>query len=290
MRKIILAIDFNNFVFKSIYGEPLINSKGNSVHAIKGALFRLRSLKDNLNPDYIVFANDLSRSETFRRKLYKEYKAQRKEKEPEIIYQMEQTKLILEALGFPFISHIHYEADDILGMISRLAGEHDLDVFIVSSDKDLYQLLDDHTYIISEKNSSILDTMWLDENYHLTPQQWIELKILQGDRSDNIPGIPGIGEVTALKLLQNHKSIETIYRHLGYLKPKTKELLINGKRHIDLTRELVTIVTDYHRIGLTMDCLDRSTIQHSKVLDMVNELEISSVIPALNYSLFHKKI
>ena len=290
MTKIILAIDFNNFVFRGYYGDKQYNSRGMNVNAIKNFFFKLRALKDSMNPDYIVFADDLpTRDKLFRRKLYKGYKAQRKPKDEDIIEQMKWIQQITSLLGYPFIHHEEYEADDVLGMIATIGSEHDMDVIIVSSDRDLYQLVSEHVYIYSFRDSNLLDVAWLDENYRLTPQQWIELKMLQGDRSDNIPGVEGIGEVTALKLLQHYHDIPSIYNHLGYLKPKTKLLLEQGKDGLDLTRELVTIITDYHRLNLSLQDLERKEIDRNEVIRSLDELELD-LHHVMNYSLFHGKI
>lgn len=288
-RKILLAIDFNNVLFSSYYGDKLINSKGENVNAVKGFFFKLKTLRDTFNPDYIVFANDISRSKTFRRKLYKPYKAQRKEHDPDVLKQMEYASRLVSLLGFPFINNEIYEADDILGMLSRFGNERDMDVIIVSSDRDMYQLVNEHTFIFSYKNKELIDLDFIYQNYKLNPNQWIELKMLQGDRSDNIPGIPGIGEVTALKLMQNFGSIDGIYSHMGYHKPKIKDLLKNGQSVLDLTRELVTIVTDYTKIGLNETMLQRDICERNEVNSLIQELEIYSLFNVMNYCLFLNK-
>lgn len=288
-RKILLAIDFNNVLFSSYYGEKLINSRGENVNAVKGFFFKLKTLRDTFNPDYIVFANDISRSKTFRRKLYKPYKAQRKEHDPDILKQMEYASRLVSLLGFPFINNETYEADDILGMLSKFGNERNMDVIIVSSDRDMYQLINDNTFIFSYKNRELIGKEYLNTNYKLTPSQWIELKMLQGDKSDNIPGIPGIGEVTALRLMQNFGSIEGIYSHMGYHKPKTKELLKNGQSALELTRTLVTIVTDYTKINLTEDMIQRNICERNEVNNLIQELEIYSLFNIMNYCLFLNK-
>lgn len=289
MNKVILGIDYNNNVFGSYYGEKLINSKNMNVNAIKGFFFKIKMLKDIFNPDYIILANDLSRSRTFRRKLYKNYKAQRKPMDPDIFNQMQYISQICTLLGYPFINNELYEADDILGMISKYASENGMTMVISSSDKDLYQLLNDFTFIYSPKQKEMIDKLWLYEKYKLTPEQWIELKILQGDRSDNIPGIPGIGEVTALKLMQEFGSIDGIYSHMGYHKPTLRQTLIDGKDVIPLTRDLVTIVTDYTKINFNGNMLNRNQIFYQEVYDVLEELELNSLFNIMNYSLFKDK-
>lgn len=287
--KLILGIDFNNLLFGSYYGEKLINSKGMNVNAIKGFFFKMKSLKDIFDPDYIIMANDISRSKTFRRKLYKPYKAQRKEHDEDVLLQMKYASQISSLLGYPFINNEIYEADDILGMISKYADEHNMTFIAVSSDADLYQLITDNVFIYSHKNKDLIDKDWMFNKYKLTPDQWIEFKMLKGDRSDNIPGIPGVGEVTALKLMQQFGSIDSIYSHLGYLKPSLRELLKKHEDILPLTRELVTIITDYTKIGFTEEMLKPNERFEQEIYNILEELEIYSLFNIMNYSLFIDK-
>lgn len=289
-RKLILAIDFNNVAFASYYGQKLFNSKGTNVNAIKGFFFKLNMLKEMFSPDYIVFASDLSRERTFRRKLYKKYKAQRKPTDEDVLNQMKYINNIIALLGYKMLNNELYEADDILGMISKYASDNNMDTVIVSSDRDLYQLINDNTFILSPRNNDVVDTAYLVEKYKLMPNQWIDLKILQGDNSDNIPGIPGIGEITALRLMQQYDSVEGIYNHINDHKPNIQNLLEKGKDSIDLTRQLVTILTDYSLINLTEDDLKRNEEYGKEIIDLIIDLEINSLINIFNYSLLRKPI
>ena len=289
-RKLILAIDFNNVAFASYYGQKLFNSKGVNVNAIKGFFFKLKLLKESFSPDYIVFASDLSRERTFRRKLYKKYKAQRKPTDEDMVNQMKYISQLVALLGYPILNNELYEADDILGMISKYAVDNNMDALIISSDRDLYQLINDNTFILSPRNSDVVDTAYLIEKYKLMPNQWIDLKILQGDNSDNIPGIPGIGEITALRLMQQYNSIEGIYSHMNDHKPGIQRLLTEGESLIDLTRQLVTIVTDYSLINLTEDNFKRDVEYGKEIMDIIIDLEIHSLINVFNYSLLDKPI
>jgi DNA polymerase-1 len=281
---LILGIDFNNMVFGSYYGEKLINSKGINVNAIKGFFMKLKSLKDSLNPDHIVFCNDLSRERTFRRKLYKPYKAQRKEHDPDIMIQIKYCAQIASLIGYPFINNELYEADDVLGMIAKYTTDNNMDMIIASSDKDLYQLVNDNIYIYSHRNKELIDRCWLQQKYQLTPEQWIELKMLQGDRGDNIPGINNVGEVTALKLMHQYKSIDNIYNHLNCLKPSLKEVLVAGQDRLPLVRELVTIVTDYNKIDLTGQMLCQYNKYPEELFALLEELELYSLYNVMKYS------
>jgi len=252
-----------------------------NVNAIKGFFYKLKSYIETFNPTHIVVCNDISRSKTFRRKMYKAYKSQRKESDPDIVLQMEYVSRLISLLGIPIINNELYEADDLLGMISRLVSENmeDTDTVIVSSDRDLYQLIDDHTFIMNPKNGEIIDSYWLQDNYKLNPE------MLQGDRGDNIPGIPGIGEVSALRLITEYNDIENVYKHLNQVKPKISDLLIRHKDDLDLMRKLVTIVTDYKLLDLNLDMLKMKDPIASEILLILNELELYSLINIFNYDL-----
>ena len=286
LRKLILIIDFNNVLFTSYYGQKLINQHGYNVNAVKGFFTKLKNLKDIFDPDFIVFARDLSRVKTFRRKLFPDYKAQRKPMDPDIFSQMKMAQQIVALLGFSIISHELYEADDIMGMISRFGEEHEMDSIIISSDRDMYQLITDHTFVMSPRNSDLIDKNYLQEHYQLTPDQWIELKILQGDRSDNIPGIPGIGEVTALQLIQQYGSIQNIYQSMDQLKPKIQSLLTKYQDTLDLIRKLVTIETNYTLIDLKEEMLYRHDVFTNEVWDILADQQLYSLFDIMQYSLF----
>lgn len=289
-KPLILGIDFNNMVFGSYYGEKLINSKGINTNAIRGFFTKLKGLKDSLNPDYIVFANDLSRDRTFRRKIYKPYKAQRKEHDPDIMIQLKYAAQIASLIGYKFINNETYEADDVLGMISKYATDNNMDMILSSSDKDMYQLINNNVYIWNHRNKEFIDEDWMMNKYQLTPAQWIELKMLQGDKSDNIPGIQGVGEVTALKLMQQYKSIECIYNHIGSMKPSLREVLRTGKTILPITRELVTIVTDYTKIGLNEEMIRQNEKCTNELFALLEELELFSLYNVMIYSLLTDKL
>lgn len=284
-RKLILGIDFNNIVLSSYYGEKLINSKGMNVNAVKGFFFKLKSLKDTFNPDYIVLANDIGRTRTFRRKMFQDYKAQRKAMDPNIQEQFRAVHRLCALLGYPIINNELYEADDILGMISKFACDHDMDMVIVSSDRDMYQLINEHVMIFDPRKKVLIDEEYLMEQYKLTPSQWIDLKILQGDASDNIPGIKGIGSTSALSLMQRFGSIDKIYKCIDQIKRRLKTALLLGKNDINITRILVTIVTDYTKINLTESMLQRMRIFEQEIYHELDLLEIPSLIYIMRYNL-----
>jgi len=288
-KKLIIVIDFNNTVFKGYYKEKLINSKGENVNAVKSFFFKLGSLKNNLNPDYIIFAADANRETTFRKKIFKDYKANRDRRphDPDISTQIRYAQTLAQATGYPFLSNDEYEADDIMGMISKWSTDNDMNTILISSDKDLYQLLNDNTYIMRGAGDTITDEH-LNMNYKLTPSQWIELKILMGDRGDNIPGVDGIGEVTALRMLHQFGTVDEIYKNINSFKDGIKDKLISAQDSIPLMRELVTIVTDYTKLNISEETLIRKQIQHSRVFELLNELELPSLNNIMRYSILQE--
>ena len=286
-REVVLAIDFNNLVFASSYSQALTNSMGMNVNAIKGFFSKLKMLREIFNPNYIVLASDLSRSRTFRRAIYAGYKAQRKPSDPGVLEQMKYVNQLCALLGYQNLNNELYEADDILGMISRYCEDNNMDTVIVSSDRDLYQLITDHVFIMSPRGNELIDKEYIRDKYRLTPEQWIDLKILQGDPSDNIPGIYGIGPKTALELMNEYGSIDGIYEHLNEIKPKIRELLLIGEKSIPLTRQLVTILTDYKLMNITDVNLHRLEKHPNEIYQLLDELEVHSLYETFRFDLLN---
>lgn len=279
---LILGIDFNNMVYGSYYGNPLYNKQGKNVNAIRGFFTKFQLIYNNLNPDYVLFANDLSRTNTFRRKLYEKYKSQRKPIDDDIIFQVQQTSILVKALGFKFLNNPLYEADDILGMVSKWCTDNNHDMIIISSDRDLYQLINENVQIYSFIKHEMVNTEYLEEYYGLRPEQWIELKMLQGDPSDNIPGIKGIGKITAQDLMQRFGNIDNIYLNLDSIQTRISNKLIKDAEILPLMRELVTIVTDYNKINFDLNLLKRSKPDQETISNVLYYLQIPSLIPVLN--------
>jgi DNA polymerase-1 len=257
-KKLILGIDFNNIMYSSYYSPELINSKGINVNAIKGFFFKLKNLKEYLNPDYIVICNDLGREKTFRKKIYSGYKSTRKVTPSSIGEQFAYAMQIIQALGYRVINNENYEADDILGMLSRYAIDNNMNMIIASSDRDFYQLITDSVHIFSMKYKEIIDQKWIYEKYQLIPEQLIELKALVGDKSDNIPGALGIGDSIGLDLIQRWGSVEAVFKNMEYIKPLLRNKLEMNKRLIEMSKVLGTIITDYSLIGLNDTMIKRN--------------------------------
>lgn len=284
-RKRIMVIDYNNFAFLSMFGEELLNKHGDNVSAVKTFFFKLRILLYAVYPDEIVFAGDFARSTTFRRIICPNYKAKRKASDEAVTKQLSYIKMILHYMGYTVLMHETYEADDLIGMIAKYNAEQGNDTIIVSGDKDMYQLLNEHTIIYAPREKQYIDERYVMQKFGLTPQQWIELKILQGDRSDNVIGVPGIGEIAASRLMKDYGSIENIYNNLDTMPPHVAKRLIDGAYSLNISRILVTIVTNYHNISLTDDTLKRGLVQYDEALSIIDDLGVPAIIGVIKNTL-----
>ena len=253
MDKLVL-IDGNSIMNRAFYGimgsKALTTKDGRYTNAIYGFLAILFKLLEDENPKYLAVAFDL-KAPTARHKLYEGYKANRKGMPDELAEQMPVIKEILRAMNIDIIEKEGYEADDILGTLSRYGEKQGLNVVILSGDRDTFQLATDKVSIRiprtkgGKTETDIFDRNKIIENYGLEPKQLIDVKGLQGDTSDNIPGVPGIGEKTAISLIQKYGSIENIYELVEKneidLKGKQKEKIENNKDLAVLSKTLGTI-------------------------------------------------
>jgi len=256
MKKIIL-IDGNSILNRAFYGimgtKMLTTDDGKNTNAVYGFLAVLFRELEEMSPEYLVVAFDL-KAPTQRHKLYEGYKANRKGMPNELAEQMPILKEILEIMNITVIEKEGYEADDILGTIAKMAEKQKLEVIILSGDRDTFQLTSSKIKVkiphtkVGKTEVDIFDRDAIVKKYGVTPKQLIEVKGLMGDSSDNIPGVPGIGEKTALELVKKYKTIdglyETIEKNEDDLKPKTKEKLIENKELAYLSRTLGTINTE----------------------------------------------
>ena len=269
-KKIVLEIDFYNMVFGSYHSKPLINPLGQNVNAIIGFFKKLKYMKDSIDPDYIVAASDLSRNTTFRRKIYPPYKAQRKPKDDNIMWQCRIIRQMFELLGFQVLENSFYEADDLLGMMAKYNKEHNMRTVIVSGDRDLYQLVDNDVFLLSPVTGALVTREYIREHYDLTPEQWVDLKILKGDPSDNIKGVEGIGDKTAMKLMHSYGSLNKIYSSLINIHPPIAKRLQKATPNLQLIRELVTIITDYTRINYDPNTILRREPFVKEIFDVIS--------------------
>lgn len=242
MKKLYL-IDVSAMFFRAFYAiRPLTSPSGIPVNAVYGFLSMLIKLIKEEKPEYLVFCYD-RKEPSFRKDLYDGYKAHRTEMPDDLQKQVPYIKRLAELLGIPAFEVPGYEADDIIGALTKWGRHHDMEVFIVSGDKDFGQLVQPHVWLYDTMKDVRYDANGVFEKWGVRPDQFIDYLSIVGDASDNVPGVKGIGEKGAVKLLQQFKSLEDIYEHIDEVEGKSiKEKLIASKEQAFLSKKLVTIV------------------------------------------------
>ncbi|ERJ11519.1 DNA polymerase I [Haloplasma contractile] len=288
MKKMIL-IDGNSLLFRAYYataysGNLMKSSKGLHTNAIFGFANMMNSLVDNNEFSHILVAFDAGKT-TFRHKDYKEYKGGRKPTPNELLEQMPVARQLLDALNIKCYELENYEADDIIGTMSKMAEEQGFDeVEIITGDKDLLQLVSDKTHVnITKKGLSDIETYtikYLKEKMGVTPDQVTDLKGLMGDSSDNIPGIKGVGEKTALKLLNKYKTVENIVENAEEIKGKLGEKVVAGKDIARLSKQLATIKKDTP-IEISIEDLEHKKFDYETLKEFYEYLDFHSFIKRL---------
>ena len=246
MKKVIL-VDGNNLLFRSYYataysGNLMKNSKGFPTNALYGFSNMLNKIIKDEKPEYMIVAFD--KGKTFRHEKYEEYKAGRIKTPDDLKVQFKPSRELTNALGIKCFEIDNYEADDIIGTYARMIDEDpEYEGLIVSSDKDLLQLISPSVKVklLKTHDYIMMDEEEFKKTYGLDPIKMIDIKGLQGDPSDNIPGVKGIGEKTALKLLQEYGSVEGIYENIDKITGATKQKLIDGKKEAFDSKEIATI-------------------------------------------------
>ena len=286
----LVVIDGNNILNRAFYGimgsKMLMTSDGKYTNAVYGFLAILFKILDELNPEYLAVTFDL-KAPTARHKMYEGYKANRKGMPNELAEQMPIIKDVLRAMNIDIIEKEGYEADDIMGTLSRYGEKQGLEVIIVSGDRDTFQLATDKTTIkIPRTKAGKTETEDFDRNkvietYGVEPKQLIEVKGLQGDTSDNIPGVPGIGEKTALSLIRKYGTIDNLYKMIEEetddLKGKQREKIVDNKELAYLSRTLGTINLEVP-IEDNLENLKVEEWDNPKVLELFKELNFNRYI------------
>lgn len=246
----LIAIDGTSLIYRFFYAiqNEMRNKEGQSTRGTYGFLSMIFKLIEDYKPDYFVVAWDL-KGPTFRHDQYEDYKANRKPMPDDLASEMPILQSVLEALDIKNMSLAGYEADDILGTISKRAESEDMDVLIVTGDRDALQLASDNVKVMINKkgitNFDLYDRDAMISEYGMTPEQFIDLKALMGDSSDNIKGVPGVGKVTGQKLIQKYGSIENLKNKIDEIsKPKLRQSLLEYKDILEDNKILVTIVRD----------------------------------------------
>ena len=278
----LLILDSNSLINRAYYALPnFSNRKGQFTGAIFGYCNMLLKLIENYKPTYIIATFD-RKAPTFRKEIYDGYKATRKPMPPELAMQIQPMKEILSLMNIPILEKDGYEADDIIGTIAKKFPQQ---TYIVTGDKDSLQLVDDSTTVLLTRKGVTeieeFDVAHLLET-GLRPSQVIDLKSLMGDTSDNIPGVPGVGEKTARDLLLKYDTLDGVYEHIEEIKGKLKEKLENNKELAYLSYKLATINTNS---PIEIDLLD-ATLKMPfdvKLKDKLKELELYKIIERLDF-------
>lgn len=282
MEKVVL-VDGNNLLFRSYYataytGNIMRNRDGFPTNGLYGFVNMINKIVAEENPKYMMVAFDIGK--TFRHEKYKDYKGGRRETPEDLKVQFPIAKKILTAMGIKYLECEGYEADDIIGTISSWCDKDpEYEALIVSSDKDLLQLISDETVVklLKPKDYIMMDKATFIQTYGFEPIKMIDLKALMGDASDNIPGVKGIGEKTAIKLLTQYGSLDGIYENIDNIKGSTHEKLVTGSEDAYYSKELVTIYREVP-LNITWDDLLYGNENTNELIQLYNELNFYSLL------------
>ncbi len=283
MPKIVL-IDAYSLIYKAYFGvRPMHSADGTPTNAIYGFMNMLLKLNSDENPDMTIAAFDYSKV-TFRTEMFSDYKAGRESMPEELSMQLPIIMDILEKAGVIILKKEGYEADDIIGSISKQAAENGYEAIIVTGDRDSFQLVMDNVEVhYAKKGVSdivIVDKDYIFENYKVTPPQLIDIKALMGDKSDNIPGVKGIGEKTAISLIETYGSVDGVYENIDSIKGKNKEKLLNDKDTAYLSRKLAEIDRSLD-MGISFE---EKKVDYSDkgVIDILTNLQMKNLLNKLD--------
>lgn len=281
-RKKLAIIDGKSVFYRGYYAMPnLARGDGTPTGGVYGfAVMALEVIK-RLKPDYVCVAWDKPKTNIRRRlKLYPEYKAGRKPAPPDFYAQIPMLHELLQAFGWPLYELDDYEADDIMGTLAVQASKQDIETMLITSDMDMLQLVDPHVHVFALKkglsNIELYSPASFTAKYGLRPDQFLDMKALMGDSSDNIPGVPGIGEKGAIELLKNYETLDGVYDNLALIKDGPRKKLEAGKDLAYLSKDLAAIWTDAP-IDLDLEALDVSKCDALKIRDLLQKFEFRTL-------------
>ena len=284
--KRIVIIDGYSLIFRAFYAmqRPMITSEGIYTQGIYGFLNMLNKIEEDFSPEYIAVAFDL-KEPTFRHKEYEGYKAGRKPTPPELLMEIPILKDILKAMNIRILEVPGFEADDIIGTVSRIAEEQGMEPLIFTGDKDALQLTSDVTKVVFTKKGvtdfDLYDREKMQERYGLTPSQFIDLKGIMGDSSDNIPGIPGIGEKGGIELLTQFGSLEEVLEHSDEIKkPAMRKKVEENADLARMSKHLATIIRDVP-LEFRLEDMVFTEPDYEELTDLYKKLEFKSFLKKL---------
>ena len=278
----IILIDGSSYLYRAFFAcPPLTNAKGEPTGAIFGVINMIRSLINQYNPTHIAVVFD-AKGGSFRNEIYSEYKATREAMPENLRPQIEPIHTILKAMGLPLLCIEGVEADDVIGTLARQAERENLDVLISTGDKDMAQLVSDKITLINTMNNSVLDPKGVMDKFGVPPEKIIDYLALRGDSSDNIPGVPGVGEKTAQSLLTEFTNVKDIYTRLDDIEKLSirgakslKQKLIDNQNEAELSYLLATIKTDV-KLDFTNEQL------------LITDIDVNKLVELFAYYGFHR--
>lgn len=276
--KRLFLIDGNSILYRSYYAiRNLTNTKGFPTNAIYGFLATLKKLTDQEKPDYLGIVFD-AKGPTIRHDAFKDYKAQRKPMPEDLVVQLPVLKNVLQAMNIPWFEYEKYEADDVIGTLSHHAAQHRLHTVIVSTDKDLLQLVNDTTSVYNPSKDIHLDRERVKEHFGVDPSQVIDVLSLWGDPSDNIPGVPGVGEKTAKALIKQFGSLDNLLAHLDQVRnERIRKAIASNLDQLKLSRQLVEVEKALS-LEFDLPALSVSEPNPEKLIPLLQELGFASFL------------
>ncbi len=277
MKKKLVLIDGSSYIYRAYYAlPPLTSPKGVPTGAIYGFIRMITKLLNEINPDYIAVVFDKS-AKTFRHEKYQDYKANRKETPDDLKIQIPIIKKIINLFGIKVIEKEGFEADDIIATLAKKAKEKEFEVYIITPDKDFFQLVEDGIYVFNPINEKLYDIQGVKEKYGIYPYQFVDYQAIVGDAVDNIKGVKGVGPKTASKLLNEYGNLEGILNNLDKLPERIKTAFEEAKDNLEKNRFLVKLNSNVP-IEIDIEELKKGKTQWEALLEQFNELGFKSLL------------
>ena len=277
----VVLVDGSGYIFRAFHGLPMMNRPdGTPINAVFGFTKMLMKLMQDLNPSYVAVIFDAGRT-TFRNEIYPDYKANRSEPPEELVPQFALVRQATDALNLPMIEMPGFEADDIIASFAKLAAEAKTDCLIVSSDKDLMQLVQPHVQMLDPMKQRPIGEAEVFEKFGVSPDKVIDVQALAGDSTDNVPGVPGIGVKTAAELINQFGSLEILLEQAETIKqPKRRQNLIEFAEQARISRQLVALKNDV-TLPYSLEGLKRPETDQEKLVDFLRAQGFNSLVVAL---------
>ena len=281
-RKKLVVIDGKSVFYRGYYAMSNLSTKdGTPTGGVFGFATMALEVIRRLKPDYVCVAWDKPKTNIRKRlEIYPEYKAGRKPAPPDFYEQIPMLQQLLDAFGWPLYELDDYEADDIMGTLAFQAAKKDIETILITSDLDMLQLIDPHVHVYALKtglsNIELYSRKSFEAKYQIKVEQFLDFKALKGDSSDNIPGVPGIGDKGATELIQEHQTLDGIYENIDLIKESLRKKLVAGKELAYMSKELARIWIDAP-IELDLEAMDGSKCRPEHVLDLLQKFEFRSL-------------